>query len=171
MNKQFESIIRLRRDNDFNYAKIADTFVPANGEVCLVDTAREGLQVICGDGVTPFGKLSYLGGYLVKGYYKDGNFYSGRDYAEELEPSERKLFIDLASNLAYQYNGVAYMLLGNENGSLPTATAEIPGIMKLYETIGNNSDGTMTQKAITDELNSKVEIALNIEEGILIFNP
>lgn len=169
MATQYESIIRLRRDNDFNYAKIADKFIPANGEICLVDTAREGLQVICGDGITPFGNLSYLGGYLVKGYYRDGVFYSGLDYATELEPSERKLFIDLATNKAYQYNGVAYMLLGGETGLLPTATAEIPGIMKLYDTLGDNTDGTMTQKAITDELDDKVEITLNIEEELLIF--
>jgi hypothetical protein len=53
------TIIRLRRDNDYNYAKIKDRFVPANGELCLVDTARDGLRVICGDGVTPFGELEY----------------------------------------------------------------------------------------------------------------
>ena len=169
MAKQFESIIRLRRDNDYNYAKIADTFVPANGEVCLVDTSREGLQVVCGDGVTPFGKLSYLGGYLVKGYLKDGLFYSDTNYSYEIEPSERKLFIDLSTNRAYQYNGVSYIALGGENGQLPTATAEIPGIMKLYDTLGDNTDGTMTQKAITDELDDKVEIALNKEEELLIF--
>lgn len=51
-----------------------------------------------------------------------------------------------------------------------TATDTKAGIMKLYTTIGQNSDGTMTQKAITDELNEKVEIALNIEEELLIFS-
>ena len=40
---------------------------------------------------------------------------------------------------------------------LPTASAEVSGIMKLYNTKGNNVDGTMTQKAITDELNQKLE--------------
>lgn len=49
------AVLRLRRDNDFNYAKIKDTFIPANGEICLVDTARNGLCAVCGDGVTPFG--------------------------------------------------------------------------------------------------------------------
>ena len=32
------AVLRLRRDNDYNYAKIANSFVPANGEICLVDT-------------------------------------------------------------------------------------------------------------------------------------
>ena len=41
--------------------------------------------------------------------------------------------------------------------------------MKLYDTIGNNIDGTMTQKAITEELEDKVEISLNKDEELLIF--
>ena len=41
--------------------------------------------------------------------------------------------------------------------------------MKLYDTVGTNTDGTMTQKAITDELDDKVEIQLNKDEELLIF--
>ena len=55
------AIIRLRRDNDYNYNKIKDRFIPANGEICLVDTARDGLRAVCGDGKTPFGQLKYIG--------------------------------------------------------------------------------------------------------------
>lgn len=51
----------------------------------------------------------------------------------------------------------------------PLASAEISGIMKLYDSVGQNTDGTMTQKAISDELDDKVEIALNIEEEMIIF--
>ena len=42
--------------------------------------------------------------------------------------------------------------------------------MKLYETTGENTDGTMTQKAITEEINSK--ISTSVEEGneLLIFS-
>jgi hypothetical protein len=45
----------------------------------------------------------------------------------------------------------------------------MPGIMKLYDTVGDHTDGTMTQKAITDELGEKVEIELNKDEELLIF--
>ena len=62
------AVLRLRRDNDYNYAKIKDTFIPANGEICLVDTAREGLRAVCGDGVHTFGQLAYIGELIVKGY-------------------------------------------------------------------------------------------------------
>jgi hypothetical protein len=41
--------------------------------------------------------------------------------------------------------------------------------MKLYTTIGDNEDGTMTQKAITDELDDKVEVEINKDEELLIF--
>jgi hypothetical protein len=51
-----------------------------------------------------------------------------------------------------------------------TATDTTPGIMKLYSTTGQNTDGTMTQKAITDELEEKVEVTLNIEEELIIFS-
>lgn len=42
--------------------------------------------------------------------------------------------------------------------------------MKLYNSTGSNIDGTMSQKAITDELNEKVELTLNQEEETLIFS-
>ena len=74
-NTQFNSVIRLRRDNDYNYAKIKDKFVPQKGEICLVDTARDGLRAVCGDGVSTFGQLDFMGDVIKKGYYKDNAFY------------------------------------------------------------------------------------------------
>jgi hypothetical protein len=50
-----------------------------------------------------------------------------------------------------------------------TATDTTPGIMKLYSTTGQNTDGTMTQKAITDELEEKVEVEVIHSEELLIF--
>lgn len=67
----------------------------------------------------------------------------------------------------YYYNGVEFVLIGP--GSLPTASAETAGIMKLYSTTGENVDGTMTQKAITDELNTKVSASVNLEDEIVVF--
>jgi hypothetical protein len=58
------AIIRLRRDNDYNYEKIKDTFVPANGEICLIDTARNGLRAVCSDGISTFSKLNYLNDFI-----------------------------------------------------------------------------------------------------------
>ena len=58
--KRVEAIFKLRRDNDYNYEKVKDTFIPAKGEVCLVDTARLGLCVKVGDGVSTYGSLEYV---------------------------------------------------------------------------------------------------------------
>ena len=41
--------------------------------------------------------------------------------------------------------------------------------MKLYSTIGVNIDGTMTQKAITDELSEKFEMDVDMENETIIF--
>jgi hypothetical protein len=40
-----------KRDNYFNYE---DTYVPDNGQICFVDTAKDGLQIKIGDGITPW---------------------------------------------------------------------------------------------------------------------
>mgnify|MGYP004454448561 CR=1 FL=1 len=53
--KRVEAIFKLRRDNDYNYEKVKDTFIPAKGEACLVDTVKQGLCVIVGDGVSTYG--------------------------------------------------------------------------------------------------------------------
>lgn len=163
----FNVTLRLRRDNDYNYAKIKDTFIPAKGELCLVDTAKDGLQIICGDGITTFGKLEYVNTILVRGYLIDGQFYKDKTATTLLSASSVKLYLDLLSNSLYLYDGNDYILIAGNN--IARANAETPGIMKLYDSTGNNTDGTMTQAAITDELDDKVEIQLNMDEELLIF--
>ena len=172
-NTQFNSIIRLRRDNDYNYAKIKDTFIPANGEVCLVDTAREGLRAVCGDGVTPFGQLKYVDDRLYRGYYHNNNFYYDAEYAEQIPAIEWALYLDLKTYHLFCYNDGNFV---DVNGYIGTASAEKAGITKLYDESGYNTDGTMTQRAITekfdnieDELDDKVEIVLDEDNELVIF--
>ena len=162
------AILRLRRDNHYNYAKIKDTFIPANGEICLVDTAKDGLRAVCGDGVHTFGELDFVGEVLVRGYYYNGEFYADSAHTEPIIGSTIKIYIDLSKGALYYFDGTTYQSVAGE-GPLPTATATTPGVMKLYDTLGQNTDGTMTQKAITDELGEKVEIELNTDEELLIF--
>lgn len=165
------AVIRLRRDNDYNYAKIKDRFVPADGELCLVDTARSGLQIVCGDGKTPFGQLEYALELLVQGYYNNGKFYRELECLDDIPGYVNKIYIDITPKQGgiYYFDGINFCQIGGSAGSIPSATAEVPGIMRLYNTIGYNTDGTMTQKAITDELNEKVEVQFNQDEELLIF--
>jgi hypothetical protein len=169
MAKQLNTILRLRRDNDYNYAKIADKFIPADGEICLVDTARSGLRAICGDGKTPFAQLEYIDSIYLKGYLKNDLFYKDAAFTVLLPTNTNLLYIDILTNRLYFYTGVEYQEITRGEIATATATDTTPGIMKLYSTTGQNTDGTMTQKAITDELNEKVEVALNIEEELIIF--
>lgn len=163
--KRVEAIFKLRRDNDYNYEKVKDTFIPAKGEVCLVDTARLGLCVKVGDGVSTYGSLEY-----VNTIFQMVTFVEGKAFIndKEITPNGNKIYID-ANNIndLYYYNGVEFVLIGP--GSLPTASAETAGIMKLYSTTGENMDGTMTQKAITDELNTKVSASVNLEDETVVF--
>ena len=58
---------------------------------------------------------------------------------------------------------------GKAEISAKQATDKQSGVMKLYTASGENEDGTMTQKAITDELDDKFEISLNLSEETIIF--
>ena len=160
-------VLRLRRDNDYNYEKIKNTFIPAKGEVCLVDTAKYGLRAVCGDGYSTFAELDYMDGAIVQGYYSEGIFYKDKELTEQLTGSEARLYFNLNGKNFYYFHENTYTALGT---NYVHANESNPGIMKLYTTTGSNEDGTMTQKAITKELSEKVEMALNIEEELLIFD-
>ena len=49
------------------------------------------------------------------------------------------------------------------NTTYSLATDEVTGLTKLYATIGSAEDGTMTQQAITTELNKKVGVSIDKE--------
>lgn len=55
------------------------------------------------------------------------------------------------------------------NTEYSLATDEITGLTKLYATVGNAEDGTMTQKAIKTELDKKVGVAIHDIQNTLIF--
>lgn len=157
---QLESIIRLRRDNDYNYDKIKSTFIPANGEICLVDTSSDGLRAVCGDGSTRFGELDYLD-IIIWGYYSNEEFYQDSSLATPVNIHSRlRVYIDTPSNSMYLYNGSSFIKVDKD---LPTASNAEAGIMKLYTTLGSNEDGTMTQKSITEELSKKAEVSVSDE--------
>lgn len=169
------SNLALRRDNDYNYKKIENTFIPINGEVCLVDVAGYGLRAKVGNGVHTFAQLPYtdetilqnINSLIIKGYFYQGKFYVDTGHTELLEGVTGRIYIDAVSGKLYTYNGVNYE---TSNGNLPNATAEIAGAVKLYDQIGQNIDGTMTQRAITNELNEKFEMDVIEEEEMIVFD-
>lgn len=163
------AVLRLRRDNDYNYAKIKDTFIPQNGEICLVDTARSGLRAVCGDGVSTFAQLEYIGQTFVQGYYNEfsNSFYKDKELNNELDKRDNVIYLDYDTNQLFYYDGSEYIKITQ---IVPNADEDTAGILKLYNDTGDNTDGTMTQKAITDELNTKVEVSLKEDEELVIFS-
>lgn len=61
-------VIKLRRETEEFYDKIKDTFIPLNGEVCLVDSINYGLRTKVGDGKTVWKDLPYKGLDVLKIY-------------------------------------------------------------------------------------------------------
>lgn len=168
---EFSTILRLRRDNDFNYERIKDAFIPARGEVCLVDTARTGLRAKIGDGVSTFAQLDYTdentaANIVIRGYFYNNVFYYEAEHENVIPASVNKIYIDARTGKVYICDGAAYVSI---NETISAASKEQAGVMKLYDTIGQNTDGTMTQKAITDELDDKVEIELDHNNEMLKF--
>ena len=60
MRRPFEAVVRLRRDNDYNFERIKNNFIPAHGEVILVDTAQNGLRAKVGDGYSTYAQLQFV---------------------------------------------------------------------------------------------------------------
>ena len=113
MKKTIETIIRLRRDNDYNYEVIKDKFVPANGEVVLVDTARDGLRAKVGDGISTYAELQFtdadIRNAVQQGYFKDGIFYKDTTMQTPFPNMVNKIYIDKTNNSIYYYDGEAYV--------------------------------------------------------------
>lgn len=159
------SDICLRRDNYFNYK--AD-FVPQNGEVCLVDTPRDGLRAVCGDGVTAFADLEYIDDFIVRGYLYDGRFYKDSAHTQLIIGAGHKLYINMVNQCMFIFDGADYIEIGGDK--VANASATVAGIMKLYDTLGQNTDGTITQRLFTDEINQKFEMDVAPEDEMLIFD-
>ena len=170
--KKIETTIRLRRDNDYNFESIKNSFIPANGEVILVDTAHDGLRAKVGDGYSTYAELQYTDNDLrnaaLQGYYYDGVFYMDVNKANTFIGMVNKIYIDKNTSTIWYYDGAEY-INATSTMAVTNASSVIPGIMKLYATTGQNTDGTMTQKSITDELDLRYKASVNTLDEELVF--
>lgn len=170
IRKTIESTIRLRRDNDYNFELIKDTFVPASGEVVLVDTARDGLRAKVGDGYSTYAQLNFtdadLRNPVQQGWYVDGEFYKDEHLNTPFQKMINKIYIDKPHSKIYYFNGISYVPVG---GVVNNASEVEAGLVKLYSTMGYNTDGTMTQKSITNELELRYKANIEEDEELLVF--
>lgn len=164
--------LSLRRDTEANFTKKQD-FLPLKGEILLVDTESDGLRSKIGDGIHTFAQLPFsdqvirdlVSGIVVHGYYYNGQFYTDKNHTITIVPYSYKVYIDKVSYNVYGYfdDEHCYCRLSQ----LSTATSETAGIVKLYDTTGQNTDGTMTQRSITDELGKKTEVSVGNDEDLI----
>lgn len=170
MAKRLNAIIQLRRDNEFNFNKIKDSFVPANGEVILVDTSN-GLRAKVGTGTITYGNLPFTDeaarNAVVNGYYDNGVFYKDISKEVVLPAAMGRIYIDNVHSKIYYYDNEQYI---NIQQTLTLASSQQAGLIKLYDSLGQNEDGTMTQKAITDEFSTRYKTSVNLADELLIFS-
>lgn len=171
--------IKLRRDTINNYASHAN-HIPLKGEVCIVDptttstwATEKKIRIKIGDGITPYGDLPYVdqqNSNVFAGYYHQGKFYFDAVHQKELTNDfcdfSKMIFIDLHRGVLYSHNGEEFIASVVD---VPGASSTQPGIMKLYQVLGGNIDGTMSQKAITDAISA---IRLEVDdESLGLINP
>lgn len=113
-----------------------------------------------GDGLHDYAELPYLAdgsdatNLFLTGYYDRelDVFWNEEGKVNPLTRSTSKIYIDIPTNLIYRLVDNKYVLLVKLANNLTA------GITKLYMGTGQNTDGSMTQKAITDSLNSITSI-------------
>jgi len=173
--KELKTIIQLRRDTAANYELIKDSFIPRKGEIVLVDTASDGLRAKVGDGVSTYATLAWadaniyeaINTVVVRGYYLNGKFWTDSTYQVEMPSIINRIYIDKTSNVIFHYDGTKYVSV---NETLPNASDTVAGIAKLYGDSGQNTDGSMTQKVITDGVNSISLITDNVDPECLVLD-
>ena len=169
-----EVVIQLRKDILSAYEATQNTFIPADGEVCLVELATGEIKMKIGDGTSTFAQLDYADKFTqqkiesvnVRGYYYNGEFYVNKTYTEKYVPYTYKLYIDNDTREIYSYNGTNYEICS----MVEYATPEKAGVAKLYDSLGNAKDGSITQDCATKNFNKKVEMELEEETLILTDN-
>lgn len=105
---------------------------------------------------------------LLRGYYFKGEFYKDTTYSDKLAKSNTMIYIDIPSSRMYTYTG---SLTGFQPvADVQQATDKVAGVMKLYTGPGQNEDGAVTQKAVTEGITG-IEFAIdNTEDECLVLS-
>lgn len=154
--------IQFKRGNKSALERVlVDANKPSKGEpIWEIDTNK--LKI--GDGLNNYLDLPYLTGeseesnLVITGYYYSNGFYEEPEHINVLPRYTTKLYFDISTSQIYYYSidSLYHRLVQTVQ-----VDSNLPGLIKLYSTTGEHIDGTMTQKAITAELNKKVELSLD----------
>ena len=104
MVKTINTVIKLRYDQDYNYQRVGNSFIPDQGEVCLVNTRDSGLRALVGDGTKTYNQLEYVDYVFYKGYFKNNSFWKDEGATIELDKNINKIQeVVLCLQLLHQY--------------------------------------------------------------------
>lgn len=99
----------IRRAEESEYSAL---FIPKDGEICIVDTVRDGVRIKIGDGTTYFNSLQYLNigqNVIVRGFYFEGKFYYNSVHTQQMTGAINTLYIDLPTGDLYYYEEGDYI--------------------------------------------------------------
>ncbi len=149
----------------------------ATHEAFGVSMAGKGIKVTNGvysldfnaidDDSIPIEKVQWENAIIVRGYLYNGEFYQDEDHRIKYVPYEYKIYVDITSSTIFIYNGENYI---SAIANVPFASDTLPGILKLYQNTGVNTDGSISQKIVTDELNQRFKMSTNAAEETIIFS-
>ena len=95
---------------------------------------------------------------ITEGYYFANVFWKDSGHSTRLPDKIDCIYLDIPNSTLYYYNTVDQGYKQFLSINIGPATPTTPGVMKLYETTGDNTDGTISQAVITAKLKDKVEL-------------
>ena len=91
--------------------------------------ANDGVATLDSNGKIPSSQIPNSVYDTIEGYYYNGNFYEEDTHTTLITGETGKIYIDIANNSLYRYNGSTYIAVGG--GSLPNATSTVVGGIKI----------------------------------------
>ena len=179
MSAELRTRIKLRKDTESNWESVNPVLL--NGEIAIsLDVAKgNAIRLKVGDGLKTYNQLSFLDDDslfkrdVIYGYMLNGEFYRNSAYQLTYEKTADRLYVDRNSSKLYFYDcigeGCTYTYKEIEM-TLPTASDSVAGVAKLYSTYGQNTDGAMSQKAVTDGVNS-IQFGIEDEDCLVLQLP
>lgn len=161
---------------------ITDTGAIYKGSILIADKVSDQLLMDVANHTVTLAALQEEFGNLDKVYASEEELSSMKtELSSSISNVSQKVetnWNDTIISLSVQGRTVTYIKGDGTSHSFETqdtnteyflATDKVTGLTKLYSTTGNAEDGTMTQKAITEELNKKVGVSVDESQQRLIF--
>ena len=107
---------------------------------------------------------------IIWGYLYEGKFYEDAEHTKELDKTKNVLYSDIDTDKVYLYNDVEFLPISSND--VDPASPTVAGIAKLYNSQGQNTDGSIHQKFVTESFDDlDFEIDPNDPECLVLNKP